>query len=104
MKKTRILILFGGRSAEHEVSLLSARNVFLALDRTRFEPVLVGIDKQGHWRIEPEATLIAAAGDPRKLGLHAVGPELAVPVHPEDPTALEGAPLLGAEDVVFPVL
>ena len=54
MKKTRVIILFGGRSAEHEVSLLSARNVFLALDRERFEPVLVGIDKQGHWRIEPE--------------------------------------------------
>ena len=48
MKKTRIIILFGGRSAEHEVSLLSARNVFLALDRDRFEPLLVGIDKQGH--------------------------------------------------------
>ena len=42
MKKTRVIILFGGRSAEHEISLLSARNVLSALDRTRFEPVLVG--------------------------------------------------------------
>jgi len=53
VNKTRVIILFGGRSAEHEVSLLSARNVFVALDRDRFEPVLIGIDKQGRWRPEP---------------------------------------------------
>lgn len=107
MKKTRVIILFGGRSAEHEVSLLSARNVFLALDRDRFEPMLVGIDKQGHWRIEPDKTLIDATGDPRLLKLVAQGRELAVPVHPQD-TALANAdatrPLLGNDDVVFPVL
>jgi D-alanine-D-alanine ligase len=107
VKKTRVIILFGGRSAEHEVSLLSARNVFLALDRVRFEPLLVGIDKQGHWRIEPEQTLLDATGDPRLLKLNAAGRELAVPVHPQ-PSALatagEAAPLLGGDDVVFPVL
>ena len=107
MKKTRVIILFGGRSAEHEVSLLSARNVFLALDRDRFEPMLVGIDKQGHWRIEPDKTLIEATGDPRMLKLVAAGRELAVPVHPEDnelANADTGRPLFGSDDVVFPVL
>ena len=54
MKKTRVVILFGGRSAEHEISLLSARNVLSALDRTRFEPVLIGIDKAGRWHRESE--------------------------------------------------
>ncbi|HEX7500376.1 MAG TPA: D-alanine--D-alanine ligase family protein [Polyangia bacterium] len=107
MKKIRVIILFGGRSAEHEVSLLSARNVFLALDRDRFEPLLVGIDKQGHWRIEPDKTLLDAAGDPRMLKLVAAGRELTVPVHPED-KALENSnevrPLLASDDVVFPVL
>ena len=49
MKKTRVIILFGGRSAEHEISLLSARNVLSALDRTRFEPVLVGIVASVAW-------------------------------------------------------
>jgi D-alanine-D-alanine ligase len=107
VKKTRVIILFGGRSAEHEVSLLSARNVFLALDRERFEPMLVGIDKQGRWRIEPEQTLLGATGDPRLLKLNAAGRELAVPVHPQ-PSVLapagEVSPLLGSDDVVFPVL
>ncbi len=107
MKKTRVIILFGGRSAEHEVSLLSARNVFLALDRERFDALLVGIDKQGHWRVEPEKTLIEAAGDPRLLKLVAAGQELSVPVHPPTKAVAlaDGtAPILGADDVVFPVL
>jgi D-alanine-D-alanine ligase len=105
--KIRVIILFGGRSAEHEVSLLSARNVFLALDRERFEPMLVGIDKQGHWRIEPEKTLLDATGDPRMLKLVAAGRELIVPVHPES-TDLSNSdaarPLMAGDDVVFPVL
>jgi D-alanine-D-alanine ligase len=134
VKKTRVIILFGGRSAEHEVSLLSARNVFMALDRERFEPMLVGIDKQGRWRIEPEKTLIDATGDPRMLKLVAAGRELAVPVYPESPdvATTDGSrqPLcknpgwvlansrdesrraepvvsrefMGSDDVVFPVL
>ena len=107
MKKTRVIILFGGRSAEHEVSLLSARNVFLALDRERFAPLLVGIDKQGRWRVEPDQTLLGATGDPRLLKLQAAGRELAVPVHPQ-PSELaksdDARPLLGSDDVVFPVL
>jgi D-alanine-D-alanine ligase len=114
--KTRVIILFGGRSAEHEVSLLSARNVYLALDRSRFEPLLIGIDKQGRWRVEPEATLLGAKGDPRHLRLRAAGTEVPVPVRPDleeaplsDERSLartEGAPLaiLRRDDVIFPVL
>jgi D-alanine-D-alanine ligase len=92
MSTTRVVLLFGGRSAEHEISLLSARNVFLALDRARFTPVLVGIDRQGGWHLEPEATLTRAVGDPR--GVHL------------DPGAplVEPSSLLGRDDVVFPVL
>jgi D-alanine-D-alanine ligase len=107
VKKTRVIILFGGRSAEHEVSLLSARNVFLALDRDRFEPMLVGIDKHGQWRLEPDKTLIDATGDPRMLKLAAAGRELTVPVHPETKglSNSDGSrPLFASDDVVFPVL
>ena len=49
MKKTKVGILFGGRSAEHEVSLQSAKSVLDALDTDRFRPVLIGIDREGHW-------------------------------------------------------
>jgi D-alanine-D-alanine ligase len=103
MKKTRVIILFGGRSAEHEISLLSARNVLSALDRTRFEPVLVGIDKAGRWHRESERTLEAAAGDPRGVMLDARAPAVAmeealVPRPASVPDTVE------VDDVVFPVL
>src|SRR4051812_47863663 len=104
MKKTRVIILFGGRSAEHEISLLSARNVLSALDRTRFEPVLVGIDKAGRWHRESERTLEAAAGDPRGVMLDAAAPTVGI----EDALVPRAAgPALEAVDadtVVFPVL
>jgi D-alanine-D-alanine ligase len=101
MKKTRVIVLFGGRSAEHEVSLLSARNVLAALDRNRFEPVLIGIDKQGRWRRESERTLEAAAGDPRLLGLDPRAPAVSIE---EGLEMAAGGPLVGGDEVVFPVL
>jgi len=78
VKKTRVIILFGGRSAEHEISILSARNVLAALDRERFEPVLVGIDRAGRWHLESERTLVAATGDPRALALDPAAPTVSI--------------------------
>ena len=49
MNRTRVLLLFGGESAEHDVSISSARNVFAALDDTLFEISLVYIGRDGHW-------------------------------------------------------
>src|SRR5580658_5702167 len=57
-KRLRVGILFGGRSGEHEVSLLSAASILKAIDRTKFEVVPIGITKDGHW---------LAAGDARGL-------------------------------------
>jgi D-alanine-D-alanine ligase len=97
--KTRVVILFGGRSAEHEISLLSARNVLGALDRDRYEPVLIGIDHAGQWHLESERTLAGATGDPRALALDPVAPVVGVDaalVHSTQPES--------AETVVFPVL
>lgn len=89
--KQRVVVLFGGRSAEHEVSLLSARNVAQALDPARFQAFLIGIDKQGRWHLESQATLDAAVGDPRA-------------VHLDDRAPLTDAGVLRADDVVFPTL
>jgi D-alanine-D-alanine ligase len=50
MKK--VGILFGGKSAEHEISLLSAKNVYEAIDKTKFEPVFIKIDKSGQWQMD----------------------------------------------------
>jgi D-alanine-D-alanine ligase len=103
MSRIRVGILFGGRSAEHEVSILSARNILAALDRTRFDPVLVGIDKGGRWRLQAEAALLESARDPRLVRVDTHGPPVVMEPRPssaEGPRS-EGAPDV---DVVFPVL
>jgi D-alanine-D-alanine ligase len=64
-KKLRVGILFGGRSGEHEVSLLSASSILKAIDRKRYEVVPIGIDKQGHWHSGLEAQrLLSSAAAP----------------------------------------
>jgi len=65
MKKLRVGILFGGRSGEHEVSLLSAASVFSAIDKNKYDVVPIGITKQGHWVTASDAErLLAGQGLP----------------------------------------
>ena len=63
-RRIRVGVLFGGRSSEHEVSLMSARSVLDALDRDKYEIVQIGITKQGQWLIARDAVdrLIESAG------------------------------------------
>ena len=49
MSKTRVAIICGGRSSEHEISCISATGVFEAIDRELFDPILIGITKEGNW-------------------------------------------------------
>ncbi len=57
----RVGVLYGGRSSEHEVSLASAASVFANLDRTRYEPVPIRIEKDGRWALadKPPVTMVA---------------------------------------------
>lgn len=55
MSKIRVWVLFGGKSGEHEVSLISARSVIEALDPEKYEIVQMGISKTGHWISAPDA-------------------------------------------------
>lgn len=54
MNRQKIAIVYGGRSTEHEVSIRSARNIAQAIDKTRFEVVLLGVDKQGGWHLKSQ--------------------------------------------------
>jgi D-alanine-D-alanine ligase len=101
--KIRVAILFGGQSAEHEISILSARNVLEALDQSRFEPVLIGIDKMGRWLAQDERRLLESSRDPRlariELGVPmTLGPNLAG--SGAGPAADGRRPI----DVIFPIM
>lgn len=110
--RLRVAVLFGGRSAEHEISLLSARFVVESLDRSKYDPILIGIDKSGRWLLQDEPTLLGAARDPRLVKLNPAMPGVLLPPHPElngvsllhsdESDQTRGGPL--AVDVVFPVL
>jgi D-alanine-D-alanine ligase len=91
--KLRVGVIYGGRSGEHEVSVVSAASIFKHLDRDRFQPVPIKIDKDGRWVLgEKEPTAISAGDVP------ASGPVGALQV--TEPTAAIG----GGIDVVFPIL
>jgi D-alanine-D-alanine ligase len=62
-EKLRIGVLFGGKSAEHEVSIQSAQSIINAIDRNRFEVIPIGIDRTGRWHIDPDRVLLEAKRD-----------------------------------------
>jgi D-alanine-D-alanine ligase len=101
-KKIRVGIVFGGQSAEHEISILSARNVLEALDRSRFEPLLVGIDKTGRWLVQDEQKLLAGSRDPRQVHIES-GPPAQLP-SPLTGRPAEAPGSAHRIDVIFPVL
>ncbi len=81
MSKLRVGILFGGRSGEHEVSLLSAASVLAAINREKYEVTAIGITKEGRWITSGDAELMLApagerehlrAGDPQATSSAAV--------------------------------
>jgi D-alanine-D-alanine ligase len=98
MKRLRVGILFGGRSGEHEISLLSAASVFNAIDKNKYEVVPIGITKQGHWVTAADAERLLKgrahddrhlrAGDPEATSAAAVlasGESVVVPPEPHQP-------------------
>jgi D-alanine-D-alanine ligase len=97
--KIRVGILFGGRSAEHEVSIESARNVHEAMDRALFEPVLIGIDRGGVWRLAGDSVSIDDRGGTVAL-VQGCEPPFCVLAPPGSAAAPADLDL----DVVFPVL
>jgi D-alanine-D-alanine ligase len=63
VKRLRVGVLYGGRSGEHEVSLASAASVFANLDRARYEPVPMRIEKDGRWTLADKPPAVMIAGD-----------------------------------------
>ena len=109
MNKLRVGILFGGKSAEHEVSLQSAKNIYDAIDREKYEPVLIGIDKSGRWLLNDESGFLINADDPKRIRLNTSSD--AVALIPQSRGAISNLSALKndnangrAIDVIFPVL
>lgn len=112
-KKLRVGILFGGRSGEHEVSLISAASVISALDPDKYEAVPIGISKDGRWLAGTAAHKMlpsSSAGGPAKPALGEVlrtGESVMLSADPNVAALVPVSNSHGAAlrvDVVFPVL
>jgi D-alanine-D-alanine ligase len=125
MKKLRVGILFGGRSGEHEISLLSAASVLDAIDKDKYEVIPIGITKEGRWVTSSHAENLLRgkkvddkhlrAGDPAATSAAAVlasGDSMIVPPMPAADSLVPfqtGAHSMRSEnsinvDVIFPVM
>ncbi|MEK7574669.1 MAG: D-alanine--D-alanine ligase [Patescibacteria group bacterium] len=105
-KKIRVGILFGGKSAEHEVSLRSAKNIADAIPKDKYDVVLIGIDKKGRWLLNDASNfLLSKAGQPMPKLVQG-GKEVAM--IPESAGALamigDASASGGRVDVIFPIL
>lgn len=70
MKKIKVGVIFGGKSSEHEVSLMSARNIIDAIDKNQYQIVLIGIDKNGNWNYYDIKNYLLNENDPKKIKLN----------------------------------
>ncbi len=103
-KKLRIGILFGGRSGEHEVSLLSAASILKAIDKTKYEVVPIGITKQGQWVTSGAAQqLLTGSAKPAPL-LKKSASSRSIQLSASADLAHQNGTLAQTLDVIFPVL
>lgn len=104
MKKS-VLILCGGRSDEHEISLISTKYILEALDRARFDPLIVGISKQGSWHLEEEKSFYRGEVRADKIRLNTDAPTVTLaPYSKEGRGVIQAGQRQSFFDVVFPIL
>jgi len=106
MAKIRVGLIFGGRSGEHEVSLQSAKSIYEALDKDRYEPVLIGIDKNGVWHVGEASAFLLNADNPKLIALNRNSPSIVPAVVGQERSLVEVGTgrSLAKIDVVFPII
>src|SRR5258708_22459538 len=107
-KKLRFGILVGGRSGEHEVSLLSAASILNAIDRTKYEVIPIGITKQGQW-LTPDEAQHLLAGDTKPAPVLPKSKSIQLSASADGALqntslAQQNGSLAQSLDVIFPVL
>ncbi|UJL46888.1 D-alanine--D-alanine ligase [Virgibacillus sp. NKC19-16] len=106
MGKTKVGIIFGGKSAEHEVSLQSAKNIVEAIDKDKYEIVLIGIDKEGKWHLNDQSSYLLNAEDPKLIQLNKSNDTIALVPGESANQLIHAAEALRLDqlDVVFPIV
>ena len=106
MSKLKVAILFGGKSTEHEVSLQSAKSIISAIDPTKYDIQLIGIDKTGKWFLNEQSHYLLNENNPKLVQLNKSNIEISLSTK-ENLGAIVNVKTnqqLSNIDVVFPVL
>jgi D-alanine-D-alanine ligase len=107
MPKLNICLLFGGKSGEHEISLLSAKSIYEALDKEKYNVKLVGIDKQGVWHLNDSANYLLNPHDPSKVALNMGNAQKVIATTSDSKSELveaDSGKSIDSIDVFFPVM
>lgn len=104
-RKIRVGLIFGGRSGEHEVSLISAWNIFNGFDRKKYEIIPIGIDKNGSWHLGKDENIWLYPENVKKVKLN-IKAELITAIRKKKDICLisiENGKTLSKIDIFFPI-
>jgi D-alanine-D-alanine ligase len=107
LSNIRVCSLFGGKSGEHEISLLSAKSIYQALDKDKYDVVLVGIDKEGNWLLSNSKEYLLNAEDPKKIQLNKSSGQKVLATSSASSTeliSLESGNSLQSIDIFLPIM
>lgn len=104
--KINVAIVFGGRSTEHAISLLSAQNVYNYLDKDKYNPILIGIDKSGQWHYNEEHMHLLNSNDASKIKMEATPSPVLLSQNTNEKKLISSQTnkTISEIDVIFPVL
>lgn len=106
MSKIRVAVIYGGRSTEHEISILSAKNIVSSMPKDKYDPILIGIDKEGQWLSQHESIELIDTTDPSTVKLADQSSPVIISQNTDDHKIIHAETFnpIGQVDVIFPVL
>ncbi|MYL61022.1 D-alanine--D-alanine ligase A, partial [Virgibacillus halodenitrificans] len=106
MAKKKVGVIFGGKSAEHEVSLQSAKNIVDAINKDKYEVVLIGIDKKGKWHLNDQSSYLLNEENPKLIQLNQSNEHVAIVPGEEKSQIIhaDNKVKLDQLDAVFPIV
>lgn len=105
-EKIRVAIIFGGKSAEHEISIISAKNIIDSINKRKYDPVPIGIDKDGTWYLNYESKFILESSNPKLAKINRADVQVALVSknNSNELISISDISNKGKIDVAFPVL
>jgi D-alanine-D-alanine ligase len=104
--KINVAILYGGRSPEHKISLVSAQNVYKSIDKEKYNPILIAIDKSGQWHYHNERMSLVHPDNIDQIALNDTDNKVWLSQNTSEGTLISASTneILCKIDVIFPVL